>query len=611
MSFLSLAALWFAVSLPVVVLFYLLKRKRKVRLVSSVLLWQRFLNESRANAPFQKLKRSMLLLLQLLLLALAVLALARPYFADYSLGGALQVLVIDASASMQATDVSPSRFAAAQASALQLVDGLQDSDKMVIVLAGARTLVVQSPTSEKAVLRRTIEGLQVSDAPTRLLEGLQLAETLVKDHASSEIHLLSDGAVSDLGEFADSEMKLVFHEIGQGSDNIGVASLDVRLNPDDRSSQVVFASVVNFSTNDYRFPVELWLDDRMLEARVVDLEKGGTASQVFVAQQPTNGVFTFRIEAEDQLAIDNEAYVVSLLPQPAEVLLYSAGNAFLERALHTSGTVNLQQTSDPTVAADEFDLVVLDGLIPQEWPEANLLAFNVVHTNWFAGWERADAPAVVDWKSAHPLLRFVGFDEVLISEAWSIATPFWAESLVESAQFPLIVAGEQEGLRRVWIGFDVLNSTWPLRVSFPIFVANAVQWLNPSMTSGHQLTTRIGETLRLSVDPNAESVTLERPGGQSEEWPITAGSSSLMFGDTAKQGVYRWGTGTNQVRFAVNLLDAAESDINPRATLNLAGGRLVEATESLRADLELWRWFALAAIVVLMGEWWYYHKRTA
>ncbi len=55
MSFLTPLAFTFAAAIPVVVLFYLLKRKRVVRLVSSTLLWQKFLAETQASAPFQKL----------------------------------------------------------------------------------------------------------------------------------------------------------------------------------------------------------------------------------------------------------------------------------------------------------------------------------------------------------------------------------------------------------------------------------------------------------------------------------------------------------------------------------------------------------------------------
>src|SRR4029453_2447755 len=107
MSFLSPIAFAFAAAIPLVIVFYLLKRKRVVKLISSTLLWQRFLAETQANAPFQRLRHNWLLVLQVLMLLLAVFALARPYFTGNAKSSRLRVLILDASASMQATDEKP------------------------------------------------------------------------------------------------------------------------------------------------------------------------------------------------------------------------------------------------------------------------------------------------------------------------------------------------------------------------------------------------------------------------------------------------------------------------------------------------------------------------
>src|ERR1700686_2861314 len=156
MNFLAPTGFFFAFTIPVVVVSYLLKRKRVVRLVSSTLLWQKFLAETQASAPFQKLRRNWLLVLQIILLLLAVLSLARPYFAAKTKPAQLRVVILDASASMQATDESPSRFEKARSEALKWVDSLKDTDEMVIVLAGGARGVKQSATSEKAALRRAL-----------------------------------------------------------------------------------------------------------------------------------------------------------------------------------------------------------------------------------------------------------------------------------------------------------------------------------------------------------------------------------------------------------------------------------------------------------------------
>src|SRR5262252_8006442 len=240
MSFLAPLAFVFAAALPVVVVFYLLKRKRVIKLVSSTLLWQRFLSETQASAPFQKLRKNWLLILQLILLALAVLALSRPFFATKTKPAQLRVVILDTSASMQATDESPSRFEKARAEALKWVDGLANNDQMVILQAGANTEVKQSATSEKAALRRALQGCACSDSPTRLVPALKMAESLVRDQRDAEIHLFSDGAVPDLSEFENKALPLVYHKVGKESNNLGITALDVRANPEDASQRAIY-----------------------------------------------------------------------------------------------------------------------------------------------------------------------------------------------------------------------------------------------------------------------------------------------------------------------------------------------------------------------------------
>src|SRR6266481_3122525 len=226
MNFLAPAGLAFAAAIPVVILFYLLKRKRVVKLVSSTLLWQQFLAETQASAPFQKLRKNWLLILQILLLVLAVLALSRPYFAARTQPAQLRVIILDASASMQATDETPSRFEKARAEALKWIESLANNDQMVILQAGANTEVKQSATSEKAALRRALQACVCSDGPTRLVAALRMAESLVRDQRGAEIHLFSDGAVPELTEFDNKGLPLVYHRIGKSSNNIGITALD-------------------------------------------------------------------------------------------------------------------------------------------------------------------------------------------------------------------------------------------------------------------------------------------------------------------------------------------------------------------------------------------------
>lgn len=617
MSFLSPIAALFALALPVVVVFYLLKRKRVVRLVPSTLLWQKFLADSQASAPFQKLRNNWLLILQLLLLALVVFALMRPYFTGNATETNLRVVILDGSASMQATDVKPSRFEAAQAEALKWVDGLKDGEQMMVLLAGATTEVKQSPTTDKAALRRALQSCAPTDSPTRLADALKTAGAFTFEKrgeetvTSGEIHLFSDGAAPDLEELANKNLPLVYHRIGETRENAGVVRLDARANPENPSERAVFASIANHATNELRLDVELLFDGQSLETRPLTVGGTNTELMIFTAPQARDGVFTVRIATEDALAADNQASIVSTMPRPVKVLLVSKGNRFLEKAIKGGAGVQLSTVPQLTDAADGFDVVVLDDVIPVVWPRVNTLAIHTATTNWFPGWETVKAPPVVDWKSTHPLLRFVNFDNVQVAESLGVKPPPWGIALVESPQTPLIIAGELNRQRIVWVGFDPLQSTWPLRISFPIFMANAVDWLNPSSANNNQSLVQAGQAFRMPLVAGTSSAQLTTPDGKSRMIGIDPGERELVIGETARQGIYRVKAGTNDVTFCVNLLDSSETAIQPREELPIGKYSKVTATTVKRANMELWRWIAAAGLLVLMFEWWWYHKRTA
>jgi Ca-activated chloride channel family protein len=611
MNFLAPIAFWFAATLPIVVVFYLLKRKRVVRLVSSTMLWQKFLAETQANAPFQRLRHNWLLLFQLLLLLIAVLALARPYFSGTSKGGRILVAILDGSASMQSTDETPTRFEKARKQALQLVETLHPNDKMVVLTAAGSTEVKQSPTSEKAALRRALDSARPSDSPTRLNDALKLAETLIQNNTSAEIHLFSDGAADSLAEFESKALPVVYHSVGTRHVNVGIVNLDVKSNPDNPAQRAVFATILNASTNDQAVQAELIFEEKVVGVKSLLLKPKESSPQVFITDQPRDGVFTVALNVADDLPTDNKASIVSLLPTPTKVLLVSAGNRFLEKAIKAIPTVEMAKVAQLTDNAEGFDVVVLDNITPAIWPKPNVIAIHVVHTNLFTGWSTIEGPPIVDWKSSHALLRFVNFDNVGIAEALEVKTPSWALPLVESPTTPLILAGELNRQRLVWIGFDTIQSTWPLRISFPIFIANAVDWLNPATERAQMLTVRAGDPFRVAMPDTVQSAEILLPDGTKRTREIDNNRKELLFGETQKQGVYKVTAGTNQITFCVNLLDNLETDTTPRKEIQFGSYAKVTSNTTRQANLEIWRWFALTALLVLLFEWWYYHRRTA
>src|SRR4030095_8252015 len=163
-----LTPLWFwltALAIPIILL-YMLKLRRKQVQVSSTWLWVQLLRDQQANAPWQKLKRNLLLILQLLILAALVIALARPALRVPTVATGSASVPLDASASTNATGgtASQSRFEAARKSVTDLISGLSSASSMTLILVGDTPQTLISSESDKSLLKNALNNAQVTQA---------------------------------------------------------------------------------------------------------------------------------------------------------------------------------------------------------------------------------------------------------------------------------------------------------------------------------------------------------------------------------------------------------------------------------------------------------------
>src|SRR5918998_1273600 len=142
-----------------------------------------------------------------LIAALAVLtvALAGPMAeARVPRNRATVVLVIDVSLSMQATDVEPSRLAAAQVAAKAFADQLTPGINLGLVSFAGTAAVLVSPTVDREPIKRAVDGLKLSESTATgeaIFAAIQSVETFSQAIAGAgadgpppaRIVLMSDG----------------------------------------------------------------------------------------------------------------------------------------------------------------------------------------------------------------------------------------------------------------------------------------------------------------------------------------------------------------------------------------------------------------------------------
>ncbi|NOU96681.1 VWA domain-containing protein [Paenibacillus sp. LMG 31456] len=238
MQFQSLLSLWFGLTLPVIVLMYILKRKYIDTIVPSHLLWNRVLRNLEANTPWQKLRNNLLLLLQLLIAALLVLALMQPFV--WSSGGAKNhvVVVLDRSFSME-TLISAkgengqtiSRLEQAKQDIVQLVNKDASSSAITLIAMGGQPDVLVSREIKGDAVQAALNEVTPYYGKTAYKETMSLAAALTQDDKDSEIRVYTDG------QWTDSTAGLAFRvpvkviragQVGESTENVRVVQFGVK-----------------------------------------------------------------------------------------------------------------------------------------------------------------------------------------------------------------------------------------------------------------------------------------------------------------------------------------------------------------------------------------------
>jgi Ca-activated chloride channel homolog len=604
------ALLLLGLALPLVLL-YFLKVRRQQRRVSSVLLWTPALRDPQASALFQRLQLDPLLILQLLALGLLALALARPSLTLQGKGTDRLVLVMDVSASMKATDARPTRFAEAQRAAHQLITAASRGTEVMVIEAGSHPVIRVPFTRDVERAHSAVSAMEARDLPNHLSEALRTALALMPaGDRRVTVHVLTDGAVdpAQVREFPDPRIR--WTSVGVGGRNVGITQFALRKSYYGIAEHEAFLSLTNFSTERLSFPLVVAIDGKTVSEQTITL--GPQVKRNVIVPFTHQGGGRIRVEArvEDDLEADNVVDGVIPAPRKLKVLLVSPGNLFMEKALKSDPQVTLETKAPGDYAGGmaASDVVVLDSVSPPKVGPGRFILVNAVPGDVpIEPLGAMEQPVILDWDRAHPIMRFVDLSKVGVEEALRVRPLAAGRTLLESVGGPLIYLVEEPQRKAVFVGFDLFKTDLPLRVAFPLILSNSLRWLQPVSLEGADLMVTAGAPFLLPVEHGIDEATVHHPDGATTQAEITRGA--LSFTQTDRVGVYTLTTGSREVPFAVNLLNARESNTQPQP-LPVAPPRAEGAGGDLYADpRELWRPLLILAIITLVLEGLLYGRR--
>ena len=639
-----------AVSVPLLLLLYFLKLKRREQIVSSTLVWKRAVQDLQVNAPFQRLRRNILLLLQLVTLIAILIALAGPILSLTGRQGRRYVVLIDRSASMNATDAAPSRLDEAKKQAGLFVESLRSkaflgigdkSDQTMVIAFDSHAKVMCNFTSDKRQLVSAIEAISAGDGSSSIAEAVTVAQAFAQspeeeaDYRNPEepaqLVLFSDGQIRDSDQVVVGADELVFHCIGKADENIAITAMQARRSYEDPEQVEVFATITNYEAEAVTCDVQLSINDTVHAVRSVTIPArkkeagpgnsgGGKVAVNFSLMYAGAGVLEVRQLKRDALPSDDAAWAILLPPKRLSVLLVTVGNVVLESAIRACPVAGLDIISPDKFDANDssasgfeqrYDVIVLDNYIPARLPRCRYLVFghppNGIDVSVVGQLENQ---LIVDWRQNHPLLKYVNLTNIFAAKCFKIILPRDAEVLAEFNESPALALVRRGGSVFVLAGFDILQTNWPFEPSFVLFCYNVASFLGTQIGQNQETELQVGQPISIEgLLPQTEA-KISGPGFSDAVVKSTA-AGSIRFPGTGKVGIYEVKIPGQQGKFfAVNLLDLKESNVEPVHEIILSGQRVAQERALSRANLALWPFLVGLALFFVCIEWLVYNRKV-
>lgn len=640
MQFTFIAGSWFALSLALIVLLYLLKRRYTDTEVSSHMLWRRALRDQEANRPWQRLQRQLLLWLQLLAALLLVIALMQPFVWKAKRAGDHVIFVLDASASMHAAAGGSTRLEQAKEQIAQYAKNEASRSYYSLVVMRDQPELVLRKQSCLAGLQAALSAIQPHFGTTEYKETLSLASSLMKEEKEAELRIYTDLQWTESAKGISFPAPFVVPNNWEDEriSNAGIVQFGVNEGTNQRQKRAA-ATLKNWSDQAVSFEAAIFVEASAAEVRSINL-KAGEQRTVYFDGLPEGEYYKLSLELSDGLSEDQVSYAFPRESGRKQAALLGKGNLFLEKALAVADidVLKVQPAADgsfPVPPEKAPDLLILDGVEPAAlkntaWQKLliskPLWQFTATGEPAQAGQNSESNPSVQSasppfiWQD-HPVTRFMSFQNIYIAAAKKLPEPDWGKAIVEAGQLPLLFAGSERGVPRLLFAFQLQQTDLPLRAEFPVLIRNSSEWLLRQQ-GGNLGKALAGEKKELPLSPETVKA----------HWlPVNMGGPSIsaeMAGSTvapvqtipSQPGLYRLVElnqkgETIQSRLLFAAMDMRESDLNsridPELKVNSAADLQDEKEPAKPANLAMTSFvpLVLALLVgVLLLEWEVYRR---
>lgn len=594
MGFTNLWPLFLLLTIPPVIMLYILKRKYKEEVISSSLLWKEVYKNTRASTPWEKFKKNIMLLLQIIIILSVILALMSPFI---NIGGRTYknvIIVVDNTASMNTMyDDKLSRLEKGKLLAKEYLNSTREGTKAYIISYDGNSNLLLNGEFNKFNSESIINNISKSYNTGDISDVLSFVKA-IGDGIGEEYEALifTDKQTS----ISDINGKLVYlgnSGLNASIDNISHKVVDGKIK--------VIANVTNNGDKEYEGDFSLYNGDKLLEVNKINLGVSESKTLSFELDSLSDDYLKGELSRKDILMEDNTYYHVINENKVKKVLLVTDENVFLEKAFGIIENTEVYKTSDPNniTENDEYDLYVFDNKMPEVIPKGgNILFINPSSNEFFNvlnGGEMGQAKAIKGTVSS-----YLENTQFTLSEYKIIETPYYGTNILTIDDNSIGFKGEVNDRKIAALSFDLHSTDFALKKEFPILIYElGEELISTGMVYKNNFTA--GEKIVVKSSDFESEINVTYPNGEIKE---------LKSGDELKGnlelGIYKINQNDNKESFSVNFPSLSESNTSIEEIGE--NNNIVDGKSNLKSGFNMTRVFILLAILVVAFEWIFYKK---
>ena len=464
MTLLAPIMLWSLAALAPLAAVYLLRVRPTRKTVTTLFLFEQLVQQTQSTALLRRLRNVLsLLMLAAAFMALAM-AMAKPVLQEQD--DRDLILLIDNSASMNASDGSKTRLELARQAARDILTGLGGDKQAAVATVADDIRYLANLTDNHRGLIRAVDRAKPTHLPLRRSALARIAGDA--DNSRCRIILISDGSFAGADELGSAELL----KVGQPLENVGITQFDLLRLPG-RPVRIGLMFQLTSSLAETRtLDVTLYHEtlDRVIKVCPVTVAPGVNAPEVFTVDYDASGKWLLRIEPDDALTDDDTAYAALPPRRPIRAgVAADSDSFFLSRCVQAFGV-----SDGPMVLTDSnIELIISSGAATVTASADRIIFAPAGQSPYWTdlGEVIDEAAAVKVLTPDHPAIQLCDLEMLNIAGQRNITPPAGAVVLASTADdVPLIYKAYNGDTSAFIVNIDPAESELFLTAQLPIMV---------------------------------------------------------------------------------------------------------------------------------------------